>query len=651
MRRKIMAVIIPLAALCLFAPITEAKASDTDTTITDNNGAYTVTIPANVSIDSDSKSAELTVSAELQPYNELTISINSDNEYHLKYNDDYRLPYTLMDDKEEKINEITYSTKETTDTSNQIFSTVLKAELSDDAVTKVSGTYEDTLSFNIACTKYYRVTLNLNADDAILNQTYVMVPAGSTYGDLPIPTRDGWHFEGWYTDAEHNSGSKEIKVDESKTVTDNTTIYAHWYYNWTVKYDANGGSGSMDNTLHGWYTGKHVSLNTFKRDGYQFAGWYMSRDNAGKTEWSYGDEKDKWINLDSWYTEDAPEIAEKKLSKYVLPDGNVLQGCTNIHDDVITLHAIWKPNTYTVKYDNNSSIDSSASGTMDDSVMTYDGEETLSKCTFINSNSDAKFIGWNTKPDGTGIAYTDGQITPNLTSDANGSVTLYAQWGYDNTVKVEFEDVNGDFQTADIRTITECLPAGKEMSWKVGDLTEYKGNAETWQHQWKTADDYSPVKYTTENKAQETIIKIYRQVYYLDLNAHWYDSDGSTTTQGAGNLIWNGITTATAQVEINGKLQTLSNGGTDYFAQHRYGSTFKFTITMKSGYEFKGVEPDSVQPLRNLKVEQNVITGIVTGERHVDNSNGTIGPYDATTIALKIQKVADDSTTTTASEE
>ncbi len=44
--------------------------------------------------------------------------------------------------------------------------------------------------------------------------------------ELPTPTRGGyWYFNGWYT--EENGGSQ---VTADTVFTENTTIYAHWYY-------------------------------------------------------------------------------------------------------------------------------------------------------------------------------------------------------------------------------------------------------------------------------------------------------------------------------------------------------------------------------------------------------------------------------------
>ena len=90
----------------------------------------------------------------------------------------------------------------------------------------------------------------------------------------------------------------------------------------------------------------------------------------------------------------------------------------------ITFIAQWEENTYTVKFDKNSS---SAAGTMADQSFTYDeAAKALSKNTF--SRVGYTFAGWNTQADGKGTSYADEALVRNLTAEANGVVTLYAQW-------------------------------------------------------------------------------------------------------------------------------------------------------------------------------------------------------------------------------
>ncbi|MBR5337569.1 MAG: InlB B-repeat-containing protein [Lachnospiraceae bacterium] len=91
----------------------------------------------------------------------------------------------------------------------------------------------------------------------------------------------------------------------------------------------------------------------------------------------------------------------------------------------ITAHAV--PNAYTVKYDKNGG--SYIEGEMEDQDMVY----TKARNLFANkfTCAGATFAGWNTKKDGSGTAYTDGQSVKNLTAEDGGVVTLYAQWTMD----------------------------------------------------------------------------------------------------------------------------------------------------------------------------------------------------------------------------
>lgn len=52
------------------------------------------------------------------------------------------------------------------------------------------------------------------------------VTYGSTYGSLPIPKRDGFKFDGWYT-GENGTGTK-ISSSDTVNITNNTTLYAKW---------------------------------------------------------------------------------------------------------------------------------------------------------------------------------------------------------------------------------------------------------------------------------------------------------------------------------------------------------------------------------------------------------------------------------------
>ena len=83
------------------------------------------------------------------------------------------------------------------------------------------------------------------------------------------------------------------------------------------------------------------------------------------------------------------------------------------------------PRTYTISFDANG-----GEGTMEPMQLTYDGEWTaLTANTFTRTGYGFKC--WNTEADGSGTDYDDGVWVRNLTTEANGNVVLYAQWGED----------------------------------------------------------------------------------------------------------------------------------------------------------------------------------------------------------------------------
>ena len=61
---------------------------------------------------------------------------------------------------------------------------------------------------------------------------------------------------------------------------------------------------------------------------------------------------------------------------------------------------------------------------MEEITMNYNVAKKLTKNTF--THQDYNFGGWNTKADGTGTRYEDGEEVNNLTNTSGDIVTLYA---------------------------------------------------------------------------------------------------------------------------------------------------------------------------------------------------------------------------------
>jgi len=143
-----------------------------------------------------------------------------------------------------------------------------------------SYTVTQSLSVNIAANQY-TLTLDANGGAFADNSATKTKPVEykGNYGELASPARRGYTFDGWFT-----AKTDGTKVDANDTVeiTQNTTIYAHWTANtYKVKYDANGGTGSMDDQNLTYDTEKTLSANAFSRTGYTFTGWNTKADGTG----------------------------------------------------------------------------------------------------------------------------------------------------------------------------------------------------------------------------------------------------------------------------------------------------------------------------------------------------------------------------------
>lgn len=534
-KSKLISSLIPLAVLSIFASIIGVKAESTNN-VYEVTGAYKVEIPAEISIDPDTKKGNIDIAMSLAAYSKLDISIGSKNSYELKCeNANKGIHYDLYSDSIPIGNDYEISHETTVpDEGEEVEKSNHEIQIVLGTVPEpyISRTYQDTLTFSMDYQKLrYKLTYDSNDGDVTSNCQWL--ENNTAYGTLPVLTREGYNFLGWYTDA---NGGTEVDANTTMQGAD-TTIYAHW-----------------------------------------------------------------------------------------------------------------EPIQYTIQYENNSATHTKASGTMVPSSVTYGSEVKLSKNTFTNNDDGAHFVGWTTNADGTGIKYKDQADGSNLTTEDDATITLYAQWEYDNKVIVRFEDVNGNFREEDTREVVSGIyPSGQVISWQVSDLDEYKTDSEQWKKQWQTPA-VKDVNYTTTNASKTITIDIYRQVYYLDLNAQWYqmiDGKEQQVKGGEGNLKWNGTETVAAKAEVivNGK--SMGSDLTDYFKQHRYGSTFEFIITMESGYELLRIADMSAQPLSKVTYDENKkkVTGIVTGEREANSSNSDTGKYFVTSVALCIMQKSTENTT------
>ena len=169
-------------------------------------------------------SKTITIVVDVKPSTKNVVNYNYDrNKYTLTINPNggtynESTSNTVSDEYFETVKEIVspiktgYTFKNWTKTGN---STLVDTTLT-------VGSENTTLTANYTANKY---TVSFNANSGSVNTSSIEVTYDSTYGTLPIPTREGYVFLGWFTDA---SSGVQIKEDSSVTITANQTLYAHW---------------------------------------------------------------------------------------------------------------------------------------------------------------------------------------------------------------------------------------------------------------------------------------------------------------------------------------------------------------------------------------------------------------------------------------
>ena len=217
-------------------------------------------------------------------------------------------------------------------------------------------------------------------------------------------TRSGYTFTGWKM-GDKDNGTSYHDEDTVKNLTDvdggTVTMYAQWIKNgYVIKYDRNGGTGSMPDQTMQYDIPAKLTKNTFTREGYSFTGWRLGDASSG--------------------TEYQDEASVTNL--------------TESDNGSVTMYAQWSPISYTIAFDKNRT---DAIGTTSSMIMKFDVSKNLTTNGF--SSVSSKFVGWNENADGAGTAYKGGQNIKNLTSTDGATVTLYAVWST-NTYTVSFVD-------------------------------------------------------------------------------------------------------------------------------------------------------------------------------------------------------------------
>lgn len=111
------------------------------------------------------------------------------------------------------------------------------------------------------------VTLSFNSNGGSAEDT-ITVTKGKTPGKLPVPTKTGYVFDGWY-----NSTHYATEITANSTLSANTTAYAKWTKRTTTLFfEPNNGTYIAGSVVN--YDEAVGTLPTPEREGATFKGWY-----------------------------------------------------------------------------------------------------------------------------------------------------------------------------------------------------------------------------------------------------------------------------------------------------------------------------------------------------------------------------------------
>ena len=304
-----------------------------------------------------------------------------------------------------------------------------------------SGNY--TLYARWKAGQTYTVTLNPNGGTC--GTSTKTVTYGQAYGTMPVPTRKGYTFAGWWT---AKTGGKKVTASTICYASGNYTLYARWTEGYTMTFNPNGGTVSPTTKVVK-YGQQYGSLPTPTRAGYTFAGWWTAKTggkqvtastvcyaSAGYTLYARWTAKKFVVTLNPNGGECAtatktvtygqaygtmpvpsPRTGYTFAGWYTAKTGGKKVTATTIcyATGNYTLYARWTPKTYTVSFNPNG-----GSCTVGSKTVTY-GQQygTLPTPT----RAGYTFAGWFTTQTTGGK-----QVFSSTTCYATGSYTLYARW-------------------------------------------------------------------------------------------------------------------------------------------------------------------------------------------------------------------------------
>ena len=346
----------------------------------------------------------------------------------------------------------------------------------------LTGTHGITITlYAIWKQETYTLTIDPNNENEPTEKPLVY---GAT-DTLPTVSKRGYTYQGWSVTAMAATATVNTTITGGSSLImgdGDTTVTAQYSANsYTITFNANGGSGVMNDMNCYYDTAVYLTANTFAPStGLSFVGWNTKTDGSGTSyqdqalvsnlcegvtgdmsivlyaQWSanaylltltvessaYGSATARWTGQSAGATTGSVVYNDTVFIKAVPSQGYhfvtwaIVSGTANITNPTLsetsfsmpsnnlTLKATFAINTYNVIYSANGGTGTA----MENQLFTYNINQSLRTNTYTKAGNT--FGGWALSPLGSAV-YEDGETigSANAVTEQNGvSVTLYAVW-------------------------------------------------------------------------------------------------------------------------------------------------------------------------------------------------------------------------------
>lgn len=244
----------------------------------------------------------------------------------------------------------------------------------------------------------------------------------------------------------------------------------------------------------------------------------------------------------------------------------------------VVLYASAVPNTYQIRYNANGGI---GSMNIQDGVV-YNQYIELRQNNFMKS--DSVFKCWNTKPDGTGTSYKEGQKVTKLTAES--SIILYAIWEK-RSIKIRFSagEGQGTMQEATVKQ-------GETLKLPKCTFTCPGKKFYRWQWIYTNPDDSH--SFIVETYEDEAVFSDTQNIYatasgYYEFLAVWSDASGYNLT-----LVPNGGTGTEKKIVLSA--DNLDDSKTAY---EIFSTDFQKEGSSLIGFQFD--KDETIYPVKTIQ--------------------------------------------------